>query len=242
MQMEELKTLILGYGLQKQCENTLRSCSRQTLYQEFNQKPINTKTTDFKTMLLAVLKYTFGGFGLQNTKIAWACVHHWPYFRHLAKNPFKNPLTKGLILGLANKTSQSLQTFWLQYHNLIGATRFFVNAHRLGVSSQGPALPDVPATVVHQVEHLSPLQVWLFHSGFVRLLIAGSPIPHLHLHPRRVTLKLLPFLPLLTADIPARKTIQYFLFPSPTLLPDRPPPKKTLPKVISLSQPSASEI
>ncbi len=132
---------------------------------------------------------------------------------------------KGLILALANKNSQSLQTFWLQYHNLIGSTRFFVKAHRLGVSSQGPALPDVPATVVHQVEHLSPLQVWLFHSGFVRLLIAGSPIPHLHLHPRRVTLKLLPFLPLLTADIPARKTIQYFLFPSPTLLPDRPPPK-----------------
>lgn len=25
--------------------------------------------------------------------------------------------------------------------------------------SPGPALPDVPATVVHQVEHLSPLQV-----------------------------------------------------------------------------------
>lgn len=79
--------------------------------------------------------------------------------------------------------------------------------------SPGPALPDVPATVVHQVEHLSPLQVWLFDSGFVRLLIAASPIPHLYLHPRGVTLKFLPFLPLLTAVSPARKTIQHF--PSP---------------------------
>ncbi len=129
------------------------------------------------------------------------------------------------FIAMQMEDSQSLQTFWLQNHNLIGATRFFVNANRLGVSSQGPALPDVPATVVHQVEHLSPLQVWLFHSGFVRLQIAASPIPHLHLHPRRVTLKLLPFLPLLTADIPARKTIQYFLFPGPRLLPDRPPQK-----------------
>ncbi len=129
------------------------------------------------------------------------------------------------FIAMQMEDSQSLQTLWLQYHNLIGATRFFVNANRLGVSSQGPALPDVPATVVHQVEHLSPLQVWLFHSGFVRLQIAASPIPHLHLHPRRVTLKLLPFLPLLTADIPARKTIQYFLFPGPRLLPDRPPQK-----------------
>ncbi|KAF3842298.1 hypothetical protein F7725_024249 [Dissostichus mawsoni] len=94
-----------------------------------------------------------------------------------------------------------------------------------------------PSTLILDWRLLSPFVLTLVHLGKDILAqatfgareavsTAASPIPHLHLHPRGVTLKLLPFLPLLTAVIPARKTVQHF--PDPRL-PRRAPPTSARP-------------